>query len=88
MKINLNDFLDYSKADNDPLAELTNIDKTTPINTISFWYNEIYNTYTIEIITDNQTFEGNFFKADLLDFLKSIREDQVLASTVDISKIF
>lgn len=87
LKIGLGYFMDYSKPENDQLSELVNLDKETMINTISFWYNEAYNTYTIELITDKQSFEGNFDKKELLTFLSAIQEHQVLASTVDINKI-
>ena len=85
LTVNLGYFVDYSKDDSN---QLDSLDKNAVINMISFWYNETYNTYTISIVTDEQTFEGNVFKAELLTFLKAIREDQVLASTIDITKIF
>lgn len=84
--IDLRYFLDYSTTYN-ASNELSSINKSTVIKSISFWYNETYSTYTISIETDKQTFQGNVFKGELLAFLKTIREDQVLASTVDISKI-
>ncbi len=86
LKIDLGYFTDYSQ--NDSPGELINIDKNISIDLISFWYNEDYNTYTIEIKIDKQSFQGNFFKIELLTFLKSISENQVLKSTVDITKIF